>query len=123
MKRENKKLYPNQRVYRVYKTSDDFNQRELDVAVKLLSRIEFYLWLDMMTQRSDITYAFSPQTYHERTGFSISAARLAFNSLITKGFAEMIDSNAVKIYSRNIKDEHQKLYEDNTKTEVDERWI
>lgn len=122
---ENKKLYPNQRVYRVYKDEMRFGIVEKDVAIKLLSRIEFYIWQDMMNRKINTTYAFSPQEYNNRAGFSISGARQAFNELIKKGFAEAIDKSAVKIHARSILEENKYLYETENKPnlEGEARWI
>lgn len=128
--KENLKLYPNQRVYRVYHNIDSngnniiIDKQDSDVAFQILTRIEFYIWLDMMSLSENTTYAFSPQLYRDRIGISVSAGKQAFSALIAKGFAVAVDSTAYKIFSKSSKEEFKKYYDTNDDKikEDDIRW-
>lgn len=122
--------YPNQREYRVYKKAVpnapriQVDKADADAAFQILTRIEFYIWMDIMSNREDFTWGFSPAAYEKRLGISVSAARKAFGALVEKGFAESVGSNGYKVYGDTANPEYDHIYdvEKNNDEEVDKRW-
>lgn len=114
------KTHPNQRVYRVTKTSRlnapkvVIDKVDLKVAYRVLNKSELLIWLDMMGNIADQTHAFSPEFYHKHYGMARNTAREAFNSLIEKGFLVIVKegSNAYRVYSQTSNPKFDEIYDE-----------
>lgn len=116
--------YPNQRRYKVTKTSRPnvpkvvVDKADFKVAYQVMTKSELMLWLEMIGNVEDTTLFFSPVYYEKHYGVSRDTARRAFNSLIDKGFIREVEgqSNAYRVHSQSLKKEYDYLYEEAEKS-------
>lgn len=113
------KTHPNQRIYKIRKTLRDKSPKvvidkvDLKAAYQILNKSELLVWLDMMGNIEGRTHAFSPEFYHTHYGMALSTARVAFNSLVAKGFIIEVGRprNAYRVYSETSTEQYDSVYE------------
>lgn len=87
------KLYPNQKVVRIHKTKSDKNNLYAIVNVKALmkalnelSKNEMKLYLYMLTNANEYTFAYSPEDVLQKTGASKRDLQRCFHNMIEKKY-------------------------------------